>query len=94
MYYARDKDGRVTRRRSCESAGERGVVRNEIGKVTVSTVFLGLDHNFQGVGPPVLWETMVFGGGYDEAQERYTDEAASIAGHLRWVELVKGEVTT
>lgn len=30
--------------------------------VTVSTVFLGLDHNFSRRGGPVLWETMVFGG--------------------------------
>jgi len=27
----------------------------------ISTVFLGLDHRF-GEGPPILWETMVFGG--------------------------------
>jgi hypothetical protein len=31
----------------------------------VSTVFLGLDHNFRGVGPPVLFETMVFADGSD-----------------------------
>ncbi len=30
------------------------------GTVRISTVFLGLDHNFGGVGPPILWETMVF----------------------------------
>ncbi len=27
----------------------------------VSTVFLGLDHNFAGKGPPILYETMWFG---------------------------------
>jgi hypothetical protein len=27
----------------------------------VSTVFLGLDHNFGMNGPPILFETMVFG---------------------------------
>ena len=32
-----------------------------IGGLRVSTVFLGIDHNFGGRGPPVLWETMVFG---------------------------------
>ena len=31
-------------------------------KIEVSTVFLGLDHGWC-KGPPVLWETMVFGGG-------------------------------
>lgn len=50
-------------------------------EVTVSTVFLGLDHRFVGGGPPLLFETMVFGGKRDGAQWRYStwDEAA--AGH-------------
>jgi hypothetical protein len=30
-------------------------------KVFVSTIFLALDHRY-GDGPPILWETMVFGG--------------------------------
>jgi hypothetical protein len=29
-------------------------------KVQVSTVFLGIDHNYFGIGPPILFETMVF----------------------------------
>jgi hypothetical protein len=32
--------------------------------VRVSTVFLGLDHSWN-VGPPVLFETMIFGGELD-----------------------------
>ena len=39
----------------------RIVGQDNLGKYTaVSTVFLGLDHNFGGEGPPILWETMVF----------------------------------
>jgi hypothetical protein len=38
---------------------DRHVARTMIGKIEVSTVFLGLDHNF-GAGLPVLFETMVF----------------------------------
>ena len=34
-------------------------------EVSVSTVFLGLDHNLSGEGPPVLFETMIFGGRHD-----------------------------
>lgn len=41
--------------------GDRTVKKTTIGESKVSTVFLGLDHNF-GVGPPQLFETMVFGG--------------------------------
>jgi hypothetical protein len=54
----------------------------------VSTVFLGLDHQW-GDGPPVLWETMIFGGKDDQFQERYTSRADALAGHERAVQLVK-----
>ena len=30
--------------------------------VFISTVFLGIDHNFNLEGPPLLFETMIFGG--------------------------------
>lgn len=36
------------------------VALTEIGGIVVSTVFLGLDHQY-GDGPPILFETMVFG---------------------------------
>jgi len=38
---------------------ERRLARDVVGPYIVSTVFLGLDHQWGG-GPPVLWETMVF----------------------------------
>lgn len=34
---------------------------SELGHIWVSTVFLGIDHNFSNEGPPLLFETMVFG---------------------------------
>ena len=49
--------------------------------VVVSTVFLGLDHNFSRSGPPLLFETMIFGGLLDETQYRYSTRAAALAGH-------------
>lgn len=55
--------------------------------ITVSTVFLGMDHNVYTEGPPVLWETMVFGGSLDEEQERYTSESAALEGHAKWLAL-------
>lgn len=45
-----------------ESA-DRRVARTDIGKKYVSTVFLGLDHNFIPGNPPLLYETMVFNEG-------------------------------
>jgi hypothetical protein len=66
----------------------RRVALDEINGVTVSTVFLGLDHG-HGSGEPVLFETMVFGGALDEEQERYTTWDAAEEGHAAMVERVK-----
>ena len=38
----------------------RRVARDTVNGISVSTVFLGLDHQF-GDGPPMLFETMTFG---------------------------------
>ena len=56
--------------------------------ISVSTVFLGLDHRWFGDGPPLVFETMVFGGEFDHEQERYGSWAAAEAGHKRWVKKV------
>lgn len=55
--------------------------------VWISTVFLSLDHQY-GDGPPILWETMVFGGPLDGEQNRYTSRAAALAGHQRMCKAV------
>lgn len=62
-------------------------------EVTVSTVFLGINHSF-GSGPPVLWETMIFGGEFNDYQERYHTYEEAVEGHRRAVALVKGESVT
>jgi len=52
-----------------------------VGKIRVSTVFLHLDHSW-GDGPPVLFETMVFGDDTeDERQERYFTWDQAMKGH-------------
>ena len=56
------------------------VDKTERGGVCVSTVFLGLDHGGDG-GPPVLWETIVFGGEHDQDCERYTSQKEAEQGH-------------
>jgi len=55
--------------------------------VDVSTVFLGLDHNY-GSGPPILFETMIFGGKHSDYQERYCTWEEAEEGHKRAVALV------
>lgn len=47
----------------------------------VSTVFIGIDHRVWGKGPPVLFETMIFGGPLDESQWRYTSYDDAMTGH-------------
>jgi hypothetical protein len=62
---------------------ERIVKQENIGDFRVSTVFLGLDHQY-GDGPPLLFETMVFsrdGGG--EEQERCSTWDQAVAMHDR-----------
>lgn len=49
---------------------DRRVERTEFPGGEVSTIFLGLDHNFFGGGPPILWETMVFGGPLNQEMNR------------------------
>ncbi len=61
--------------------------------ILVSTVFLGLDHNF-GEGEPILWETMIFGGEHDQYQERYETRAGASIGHQRALSLVKQKLLT
>lgn len=49
----------------------------------VSTVWLGLNHNY-GDGPPLIFETMVFPSVDDLTDldcERYTTEEQAVAGH-------------
>lgn len=52
----------------------------------VSTVFLGIDHGFN--GSLILFETMIFGGEHDESCSRYSTWAEAEAGHKKWVEKV------
>ena len=60
------------------------------GEILVSTVFLGLDHNWRTNGPPILWETMVFGGKLDQEMDRCSGSREQAeAMHQRMVERVK-----
>jgi hypothetical protein len=68
----------------------RLVAHDEAGKWTVSTVFMGLDHDVVGNGPPVLWKTMVFGpqpwGGFSCW---YTNRWKAISQHDQLAEAVR-----
>jgi hypothetical protein len=59
----------------------------------VSTVWLGTNHNFTNGGPPIIFETMVFGSGDgDQYTQRYATEEQACAGHAETVTLVAATV--
>lgn len=63
----------------------------KIGQVRISTVFLGIDHSFDGE-VPLLFETMVFGGKLDEEMDRCGTWEAAEKMHELMCERVKGSV--
>ena len=75
-----------------------------IGDLTISTVWLGVNHNFTNEGPPIIFETMIFGPREEDApfdedlddlvgqQWRYPTEEAALAGHDQAVALVREAV--
>ena len=66
------------------------VAKDTINGVDISTMFLGLDHQY-GKGKPLLFETMVFGGELDQKQERYSTWEEAEIGHKIMIKKVKGE---
>lgn len=70
-----------------QETADRRVAKTDIGEITISTVFLGLDHNF-GLGPPILFETMIFGGSLDQEMDRYCTWEEAEAGHEAMVQRV------
>lgn len=62
--------------------------------VRVSTVFLGIDHNFSSDGPPLLFETMIFDD-YDSGDMwRYSTWEEAEAGHKSALNEIKTRIKT
>ena len=51
--------------------------------VRVSTVFLGVDHRVGDAGPPLLFETMIFGGNRDGLQLRCSTWDEAVLQHQK-----------
>jgi len=81
-----DMDGnRMTLTEWAKAFGEpRHIGKTTVGEAEVSTVWLGDDHQF-GPGPPLIFETMIFGGPHDQFCDRYTTKEEATAGHQRVV---------
>ncbi len=63
----------------------RIVARTTVGESEVSTVFLGIDHNWED-GPPLLFETLVFDGPMAGVMERCSTWVEAEDMHHRMVE--------
>ena len=68
---------------------ETGVDETVIVVVEISTVFPGLDQNYLRRGPPVLFETMIFGGWLDDSRNRCATWDEAKAMHAEAVRLVR-----
>lgn len=73
----------------------RHIGKDERAGIQISTVFLGIDHGFpwdkeqKADYKPVLWETMIFGGPFDQEQWRYNSLESAREGHKTAVRLVE-----
>lgn len=65
-----------------EDIAKRTVAKTVVGKLRVSTVFLGIDHSID-PNKPTLWETMIFPkDSYRELYcDRYTSYDDAVKGH-------------
>jgi hypothetical protein len=72
---------------ACRSSGRFIVKLEVVRNRRISTVFLGIDHQFAD-GPELWFETMVFaiGDHLDLDMDRYTTYAQAVEGHARMVE--------
>lgn len=61
-------------------------------ELLVSTVFLGIDHNFGDDGPPILYETMIFGGSLEGETRRYCTREDAMACHENVLAWLNGDV--
>jgi hypothetical protein len=68
----------------------RRIAATSVGPFLVSTVWLGLNHNWNPDSPPLVFETMVFDNGEGPSDRmrwrdlecsRYPTEVAALAGH-------------
>ena len=67
---------------------DRRVLNTILGKVRISTVFLGVDHNFSDKGPPLIFETMVLSGDCDGYCDRFSTWEEAEAGHVKAIKMV------
>jgi hypothetical protein len=88
------RDGTITRDIREWGAKFKDLAYKRVAETTlpdgkwVSTVWMGLDHQYAEHGPPLIFETMVFPSEHDLDDldcERYSTEAEALVGHAAMV---------
>jgi hypothetical protein len=69
----------------------RRVALDQLGQIEISTVFLGIDHQWR-EGPPILFETMVFENGEAGDCARYSTWEEAEDGHREIVERIRASI--
>jgi len=88
LYYYDRQGNPLTLMEWASSTDDKRVAYTKVDDTTISTVWLEFNHQY-GDGPPLIFETMVFGGPFNEEQIRYSTEAEAVAGHDQMVALVR-----
>lgn len=93
MFYG--KDGEPISFRTWGELRERGdfrIAETTVGRYWVSTVWLGINHNYLG-DPPLIFETMVFDRDRDDMLDQYMERYSTVQqakqGHEHIVEMVR-----
>lgn len=64
-----------------EIPGYKRVAYDLLGPQEISTVWLGINHAWTADSDPIIFETMIFGGEYDNWQWRYPTEEDALFHH-------------
>lgn len=65
------------------------IARASFGEILISTVFLGVNHQWNPDLPPLIFETKFFSGKYNGKQIRYPTYDEAFEGHRQCLRLVK-----
>ena len=68
----------------------RIVAETRTGATHISTVFMGVELLFNNDGPPLLFETLVYGGAYDGQRALYATWEEAQNGHQTMVMITQG----
>jgi hypothetical protein len=94
--YYYDRAGAPISRERCKQmmgADEyRRIGLTELDRAVVATSWMGSNWRPGGGDPPLIFETLVYGGPLDLLGDRYATECEAIAGHDQWVAKVRAAI--